>query len=319
MIPSTDAARPFCNTAVWGDADVMDLYCASRQVLTTQTFYTTYDGQTVGGKFRVVYDTVTTSSSRRPVSSSTSRSVFGGFSFSDVESETASSTSTSTPIFTPGSTTPADPSDFGFNKSSSSKKKAPIGAIIGGVIGGIAVISSLIAFILRRRRAKKHAAAAAVPVHTDSHEQAPPPVYNPSTAPPPATSEMDGVGKPPPMASVSEHGYFAPAPLPKPYGEGSQYAQDPNGVLSSNGGDTRRTSAVSPISPPSQYATTNAGGSPPSQYATTNAGGSPPPPGASQSYVSGATYETYPSYPPPGAHELPPAAHEMPGNEVRRY
>ena len=295
FVYSTSAALPFCNTAVWGDVNVRDVYCASRSVSSTQTFYSTYSGQAIGGVFTPVFISSPDSFTIITSTPSTTRP--------DVES-------TSTPTPDGDKTTTSRPAVFTTDSPIPAKKSTPVGPIVGGAIGGVALLAlaGLGIFMLKRRNRRNAAAAgSAAVVHTDSHGHAPPPVYmgnqntaynqNAAVPLPPHASEIDGsaIGKPPPMASVSEHGYFAPAPAPKPYGDGNQYGQN---IQPTDGVDGRRTSAVSPVSPHAHYNSTVPTGSSPSMTGR-------------ESYVSAPGHETYPSYPPPGAHE-------MPGNEIRR-
>ena len=274
---STLSDAPFCNTAVWAGVNVRDVYCAARSVSTTQTIYTTYTGQLVGGSFtqRVLDDDLlSTSSVRTRSSSSPTRS-------QETQSTTSNDPSTLIPISVP-----------------KNEKSTPIGAIVGGAVGGVAVLA-LIGFgiwFIRRRNRKDKAAA------VDSHGSQPPPVYHPSRP------EIDGtgvIGKP--AMTETQHPYagaFAPADTSKghEYQDQNQQQQYNNaGAVSEKGTATgtyeqRRESTLSPISPQSHDG--SVGGSPQmttrDSYVST---GYPPPPPATvggqqvHEMSSGASYE----------------------------
>lgn len=161
---------------------VADYFCDNDQVLTTQTLYTTYRGQSDNDWFTTTVsdDSLTTSRT----------------SFSDDNGSNAPQPTSLDSNPTSGSSEGGDDDDdddSSTDHSTTKKSKTPVGPIVGGVIGGVAVLLGLgilIFFLLRRKRAAAAAAAAASAPTAAPAPQGPqspqgPPAYIPDANKPP--------------------------------------------------------------------------------------------------------------------------------------
>ncbi|KAL5352802.1 hypothetical protein ACLOAV_002750 [Pseudogymnoascus australis] len=211
----TASTAPYCAVGTWPMNGVADYFCDNDQVLTTQTLYTTYRGQTSHDWFTTTVSDSSLTSSRTSFSDDsgsnapqptdldanpTSGSDNGND--GDSNSDTGSGTST--------------------DHSTSKKKKTPIGPIVGGVIGGVAVLLGLgilIFFLLRRKRAAAASAAAAAPTAAAAPQQGPQGPQSPHGPP----AYIPDANKPPLDPNTNSY-YGPPAPQNGGFGAGGGYA-----------------------------------------------------------------------------------------------
>lgn len=204
---STESSAPYCAALTWPVNGVADYFCDNDRITTTQTLYTSYNGQTGSTWF------TTTISSSSLTSSHTTNVNDNGSNAPQPTSD--SSAADANPSSGSGSDTGSSN-----NHTTSTKKKTPVGPIVGGVIGGLAVLAALgilIFFLVRRKRAAA-ASAANAPAAAEQTQGPLGPVVGPQGPP----AYIPDANKPP--LNPNTNSYYGPqSPQNGAFAAGGQY------------------------------------------------------------------------------------------------